>query len=120
MAGDWKAIRTQLGDLRDRVRDEVSGDRAGEIRRRIDGIRDRVGGALEGEDAQRIRREAREVRDQARAAIDDALADERTKAALGKVEALIEDVGERVQKVLDRTGETRDGGDAPGESYRRH
>ncbi len=120
MAGDWKAIRTQLGDLRERVRDEVSGDRADEIRRRIDAIRDRVGSALESDDAQRIRREAREVRDQARAAIDDALADERTKAVLGKVEALMQDVGERVQKVLDGAGETRDDGDTPGESDRRH
>ncbi len=118
MSGDWKAIRAQLGDLRDRVRDEVSGDRADEIRQRIDAVRDRVGSALEGDDAQRIRREARQVRDQARAALDDALADERTKAALGKVEALVQDVGERVHKAIDRAGETRRDSDAPGKSDR--
>lgn len=118
MADDWKAIRTQLGELRDRVRDEISGDRADEVRRRIDRIRDRAGSVLEGEDAQRFRREALEMRDQAHAAIEDALADERTKAALGKVEALMRDLGERVQKLLDRADETRDDVDAASESGR--
>ena len=107
MAGDWKAIRAQLGNWRDRVREELSGGRSVEVQRQIDEIRGRVGGALEGEDAQRIQREVLGVSRQARTTIDDVLADERTKVARSKAKALIWGFGARVQEAIDRaSGET--------------
>ena len=87
---------SRLDGLIKRVGDEVGGERGERVRSRLTEAKSRVEAGLESDEARRIRGEMATLGDKAMHRVDDALRHERTQTVVKRVNAALNQIGDRL------------------------